>query len=387
MAENLMDLGFIGGQMIGQEQADQSQLRKAQAFFQQTGAEENQAQTAFHRANTQKLQSDAASRQKMLELMVNPGAPDATSSSAAPASLSAPALRMFDAAVRSGNFEDANKYLKTASEISTQEATAEAARARTQVSQAEVAIKRADRAGSLLNGVTNLQTAVAAEAAYQQEFGQSLFGPAGYTPENVDFLRKAALTVKQRADLQAKEIDQKATERRDSVQASLANARISLLKAQKSLATVREEAVGKVTGTKAVPVPNEQQTRAVRGVLVEKFGVGTTDEGMKVAALAIASRANALRLATPGLDFEAAVQRALASAEREGDIQIEKNTFRPNAMKFLGAGKLPETAMALPPVKDRIVGRYYQTPKGIGKYLGNGQFEAVPTPLPAEDDE
>lgn len=148
---------------------------------------------------------------------------------------------------------------------------------------------------------------------------------------------------------------------------------------------VTEKAGGRVAAGKPVGYPSEKSITDAERLILGSLPEGTTLDGSRDMAVQVAAEARALTQQIPGLDPAAAMQRALSAAKLRGDIQVGKppGLFSKAKATFVGAGRMPETAIQATRDTKFIEDRYYITPKGMMQFKGGGFHPVEGAPMPA----
>jgi hypothetical protein len=197
-----------------------------------------------------------------------------------------------------------------------------------------------------------------------------------YSPELVQQLRSAAIATKDQADLKIKESNANSLRGFRKLRLDQHDTTNELAERRVAVAEAREERVAKTGGGKAVASPQTGEIQQAARLIKGDFKDLDSTELMN-AAFSIAAEAKALRAQNRGLDAETALGKAYATARSRGDFKEvgEKGTFRDTRKPtFVGGGRTPDTAIAVPADSKKLVtGRYYSNKAGaVAKWTGAG---------------
>jgi hypothetical protein len=210
-----------------------------------------------------------------------------------------------------------------------------------------------------------------------------------YNPAYVERIRGLALSEKDRLHAQQEAL-------RTGIQASNAGslnavrqARISLIEAQKANYEARTDnevknggRTGKSTAV-GTPLPREQ--RDARDVLSQQYP-GLPPQELDLAGLQVASEAKALIKASPGLDWNSALNRASANAAK--DMSTVSKIWGADTRTFRN-GATP--AVAIPFTRGMKIepGKHYTANGRVAVGTADGKLRVTdaPTAAPADDDE
>lgn len=307
------------------------------------------------------------------------------------------------AAVQSGLPEKGTKLMNMASQMRARQATERFNDARGARYEALTIKDHAERAGNLFSTVID-------QASHDRAMMQALSEGIDVSQIPQDFeqarpllkqITDASVDVAKRAELTLHEIDttsrlntKEEEKRRNKVRDALDKARTALAEeriARLKQAGVTGPAVGKAT----------KDDRSAVGALLKEAGISMDADQLTLAKQGIASRAKEMVRENRALGMDQALRRALAEAQKNGDITPSSpglfgTQLGGGKSKFLGGGRTPLTPLPFPfqpgqkpdPSK-MVVGRYYQGPAGIGKWTGKAMsmVGGADTPDGIGDDE
>lgn len=261
----------------------------------------------------------------------------------------------------------------------------------------------------LLGNVSDESSWRASNALFEQMTGHpSMYKNQPYSPELVDQIRRQSVRIKDQLDLQVKEYE--AQTRRDNAKSNrdFRDFRKEYVQKNYNLRKQREDRLTKAGGSKAdVGAPTKGELDRAEDIVKKKYSHLPDDE-LSDAGYAIAARARALRKTTPGLDADAAMERAMAEADANGEFKTTNELYVPS-LPFLGGstdthftsrsrapatqgGKTPQTAIAVPAnPAERQMNSYYTVNGKVYQWKGKG-WAAVNTgpstaaPVPESDD-
>lgn len=407
MAQDLISLGFGGGQIIGRQADDAARTsaldqlktmgevagqpaRNELALFHAELYREEAAAKKHERVVAEKMQ-EAITRRFGSASAISVGA-DGTN-----ASLASFPLVMSQIAAEAGSPEKAEKFLEAAVRTMSHEAARDSSRAKLVRDALTAQAKKMDIGGSLLNGVTDQATADEAERRYKQATGESLFEGRPYSQGLVDFMKQGALSTKEALDLRLRESEQDRRKREDSSQEALRESNRVLNEARTRLADARRDNLTKVEG-KPVGSPTRTEINSALDLIRDEFKDAKL-EGTSVAAVEIAARAKEMLKTNRAIpNFGVALRSAMAEAKQAGDFEKQAagivdsiNPFAKDSIKFKGGGKTPSSALPVTPdTKNPIKGRYYSPTTGaqVGKvFQWNGsKYVLVPGVVPQQAD-
>lgn len=202
-------------------------------------------------------------------------------------------------------------------------------------------------------------------------------------PEAIQMLRDQAISAKDQATLQLREMDNESRQvDRDNRAAE--RRRANAIAEGKLRETARHnEVMEKQGGKDAATAPTAAERATVEAVVINEVFGGKIPKGKSESALlagvaSIASRAKQLVKETRGLSWDAAVTQAVVESQAAGDWNTEDDSwFGEDTRTFDGKGKTPETAMPIPESqKDRKVGRYYIMSDGTPAKWNGSNFVA-----------
>jgi len=264
----LTNLGFGGGQIIGQAADDAariaalSQLQKQGEINAQPGEDQlRKAHARLYNANAAKEEKEAATgAAAALEMQrrFGPGGAARAGVTDGKVPLTAFPLAMADIYIAAGSPTKAMKSVDEASKIASQEAQQVAAAARAGRDRSLDRIRTLEFGAQLLTGVDSPEAAARAEAAYKAETGKSLFEGQPWTPELGQFMRERAMRVVDSENLKLRreaEERRAATERQQEV---LRNSTVKLNEARTRQAILRADRIEKDVGKPPnAPNPND----------------------------------------------------------------------------------------------------------------------------------
>lgn len=269
-------------------------------------------------------------------------------------------------------------YYKNAATINKDEQALAKDRADTAKSSAEATLKQADIVGEKLGSAQSAEQwnqgllEMQQSGAFTPEQIQH-FAAIPYHPAAVAHLRDAALTVKDKADLQIKQADQDFNVSRAQSEDVYRAAQLSIDRARLE-EEKRKNQIDKKTGATA---PTSEQVKSAKAAIVQTVFQGTPPENtdaLEAGSFDIASRAQDLVRNNKGLSWQTAINRAVAESDQAGDWEVHKGGwFSDDTTTFSGVGKTPDDAMPLPdkPTPDSLKkGRWYITAKGRGQWDG-----------------
>lgn len=291
--------------------------------------------------------------------------------------------RLAQSAIGQGKYQQALDITGKTSLVRQHVASADASVARSAYNRFKTQADQAAKFAATLEGVTDEATWAAANQLFSMETGQpSPWAALRYNPQMVQNLQAAQLSVKDKAELGMKEVQQESLEsfrRRRLAQHDTTNA---LSAGRLNISRHREERLSKEGGGKEIAGPSKTGIAQASRLIKQDFpALGESAEELTTAASAVASTARRLMRANKALDEETAIQQAYAQERRDGSFQVEKGGwFSSDKTKFQGAGKTPETPMALPLVggapdaAKMIKGRWYASKDGtrVGQWNGSG---------------
>lgn len=197
-----------------------------------------------------------------------------------------------------------------------------------------------------------------------------------YDPRFVKQIQDASMTHKERLEAERKALADEERIRYHDL----------MLEARERLAQIRENynaiiaaknsgATKKAEG-KPIAFPNQEQ-RDLAMKYVQNQSPDLEREDQQMAGTALAEQARRLVQIRPGLTYSEALPEAYNEVKKDF-VEQEKWGGLSKKLRFMGAGKTPLTAMAVPDdPKTWVVGRYYDNGKGlVGKWDGK-EFQPV----------
>lgn len=283
-------------------------------------------------------------------------------------------------AMGSGMVASGTKLATDASKIRLN--TAQTSRANSQsVNQQALAAKtELEMTDRLLSGVKDEDSWNAANALFEQMTGRkSPLDGVPYNPALVQQLQQSTLTMKDRIDLHIKQYNADTARANQESNSNFREFRKGILRNEEDLRQQREDRLRKQGGkTSDVGVPGKTELDHAADSITGAFPDLPTEE-VNNAAYTLASRARAIRKTTPGLDADAAMDRALAEAKAAGQFQTLNDTYHVLGMDtgvskgptthFKKSGNVDGSATGntqanpftdIPAADKRVVGGYYK---------------------------
>lgn len=295
-------------------------------------------------------------------------------------------------AVGSGFVTKAEDLAKTSALLRTREAAQLKSNVDTKLGALKVVRDNAELTSQLLGGVNDPESWARANALYTFQTGQpSPFSNMTYSPELVERLNQAALSAKERADLEEKKLTRTATAEYRRSRLDQINEQNDLRRQRIEQAAAREERLAKGGGGKGVSAPAKSETdQAVR--LIKKDFDGLEAADMNDAAFSIASDARALRRSNPALNPAMALQQAYAAAKEAGDFAVLPRKALgmdvPGTSKpvYQGRGKTATLPAPVPTDKGVLAkGKFYINPAGAVAQWNGKAFVPVSRPLSSDN--
>jgi len=287
------------------------------------------------------------------------------------------------AAAGAGLVTKAQTTAKAAAELRDREASALSAQTAAALNQVKIVREQANLTGQLLGGVTDQASWDRANALYTFQTGQpSPFANTSYHPERVRSLEQAAITAKERADIEHTRLTREATERFRDARLDQHNTANYIREQQLKLNRETERRRAKQGGGRQISSPRIEDVDRAAAMLRRDYGKEAfSSEDLEDTANAVASRAKELQNMNRALGIDAALQQAYT--EVAPDIEQTpgvKFLYGPKA-RYKGRGKTPETARPLPvkPSAENLEkDRYYVNSQGVvGRWTGK-KMELVP---------
>jgi len=306
------------------------------------------------------------------------------------------------AAFNAGLTKDGLAMTKAAGTLRLQQVQGLTAAQRALAAQGKQRIAAFETSAQLMSGAKDQGQWERAIELSEDVTGQpSPFRGMPFTPENQRLAVSGALKLKDQIGIEQKDAELKLREKRDQIDAGYKEflKRIRTREVElKETAEARRAKQGTTGRMGNDRFPNSAETQAAAALIKSEFpDIGADDEGkiqLTNAAVAIAADAKARVKAIPGLDAATALQQAM-NAHRADFGQgedggggffgaLKRHTIGgKKRVTFTGGGKSPETAIAPPMLDGKLDpaqlkdGRYYSTPKGPARYLGDGKWELV----------
>jgi hypothetical protein len=281
--------------------------------------------------------------------------------------------RLARASAGAGLTSKAQELAKTAALLRSREEAAAASRSTARLNAIKLTRERADLTGQLLTGVNDQASWQRANVLWEIYTGESSpFAKQPYSPELVERVRQAALTAKEKADLDDKYATAKATREYRGRRLGQLDTQNEIRRARLKLLQEREERLKKGGTGRSVASPNKTEISQAETLIKRDFA-GLKGAELEEAAFNVAAEAQALKKANPALSSSMALQQAYNTAREAGDFQETGGAFRPGT-KYIGTGKTAETAITtVPAAPERIVGRYYLGAGGaVARWTGKG---------------
>lgn len=277
----------------------------------------------------------------------------------------------------SGYITKAQEVAKTAATLRARAAAADSSANSAALSRIRAAQRDSQLVGQLFGNVTDQASMDRAVDLYEFRTGQrSELRGAQYDPTLIRRVQDEAITAKDRADLQEKELTRDAQKRYRDARLGQIDTQNNIRQQRVDLERQREERLAKQGGGKAITAPSQQEQSQAERLVKQDFS-GMESRDAKDAAYSIAAEARALRRANPALDANQALQQAYAAAKAAGDFQTDEGFGGIGIKKkttYTGRGKTPDLPASLPPKKAALQkGRYYTNPQGqVARWNGTG---------------
>jgi hypothetical protein len=292
--------------------------------------------------------------------------------------------KLAENAAGAGLTEEARKLAGTASQLRQREAAAVSSRVNAIKTNLEIVRSRANLIGQLLADVNPNDEASwrRANELFEFETGEpSPYTDQPYSPALVDQVRRAALTVKERADIADKAATRAATKNYRSARLRQLDRANEIRKQEAETRKAAEERRAKGGGGKSVTSPNRDEQDQAERLIKGDFGKLDAAD-LEDASFSIASEARALRRANPALSPSMAIRQAYNEAVKAGDFPADTSGLFGEKRRFTGRGKTPETAfITVPEASKRLKGRYYTGAGGqVARWTGSG-WSVIDRPL------
>jgi hypothetical protein len=290
--------------------------------------------------------------------------------------------KLADNAAGAGLTEEARKLAGTASLLRQREAAAIASRASTIKTNLDIVRSQADLTGQLLADVNDEASWRRANELFEFQTGEpSPYAGQPYNPALVDQIRRAALTVKERADITDKAATRAATKNYRDARIRQLDADRKIRQQEADTRKAAEERRAKSGGGRSVTSPNRDEQDQAERLIKGDFGKLDAAD-LEDASFSIASEARALRRANPALSPSMAIRQAYNEAVKAGDFPADTSGLFGEKRRFTGRGKTPGTAfITVPETGKRIKGRYYTGAGGqVARWTGSG-WSVIDRPL------
>lgn len=339
------------------------------------------AQTQGQQLQNQQAALQLQEQQRMSQLM----AQAATNPEEAKKSPADKMEDMANLALSAGLTASGSKLATDAAAVRLKEAQTLHANAQTFEQQSLAAKTELDTVTRLLQGVNDQASWDAANGLFEQITGRkSPFKGMEYNPVVVSSLQQSALSLKDKLDLAIKQQRANSQQANDESNISFRNFRKGILEQDLQIKQNREDRLRKTGGKNAdIGAPGKGELDHAADVIQAAYPDLPQDE-INSAAYTVAARARALRKTTPGLDADAATQRALL--ESRARFQTVNDSYRilgvavPGTSRkethFASTGNAPRgtpgTPQPVPTDKNKLVkGQTYRSSSGqVGTWNG-----------------
>lgn len=285
-------------------------------------------------------------------------------------------------AFKAGAVDKGMKYTQAAALIRQRESAAQTNYLRQRKLELDAQKGEADLVGRLLADVNDDASWQRAMQLYTYQTGrQSPYAGLPYSSGLRDALMKQSLSVKDRLSLEEKEL-------MDSNQRDFRARRLAqhdqeerTREARLGVERDKEARLAKNGAGKAATGPRKAEVDQAM-VMIKRDYSGMSDEDTATAGYSVAAQAKELARRNPGLSMDEALQQAYNQAVVRGDFQnVPGGVFRSSTSKYIGGGKSPATAIAVPQDQKAMVkGRWYRNSKGdVARWTGT-VFEPVAKP-------
>lgn len=288
--------------------------------------------------------------------------------------------KMAELAMGAGLTAQGSKLATEAAGIRLKEAQSVHAQSQSINQQALAAKTELEMTDRLLNGVNDQQSWDAANSLFKQMTGRpSPFEGMDYNPTFVAHLQQHTLSLKDKLDLGIKQYNANTARENADSNKSFREFRQGVLTKDAETRRMREDRLQKGGGKNAdVGVPGKTELDGALSSIKSQFPNLPADEANS-AAFSIASRARALRKATPGMDADQALDRAIIEAKAQGQLSTVDDTYKVLGIPVMGgkhshyskggtgdgAGSNPgNPIVGSPPEPQRKVGSYYKNSQG-----------------------
>lgn len=295
--------------------------------------EQSLASKALMSAQTGKFNAEAEELRGMQEVMkgvMTPG-PVGEGGQPSPAERRSMADLMDKAALGAmerGYVVKGQKLAEDASQIRQREASAKASATTAQLNQIKAVRENAELQGQLFGGVQSEQDWRRANALFTFQTGMpSPYEGVTYSPEVVTQIRDAALSEKEKADLEEKRLTRTSTEGYRVARLNQHETALRISKARQAVEEAAEARRQRETGGRAAAgTPTTEELSQVKRII--KLGGVETDkigaESLNSTAFSIASRARELQQGNRALGRDQAIRQAYDEAKAAGDLNVER---------------------------------------------------------------
>lgn len=339
------------------------------------------AQTQGQQLQNQQAALQLQEQQKMSQMM----AQAATNPREAAKSPADKMEDMAQLALNAGLTASGSKLATDAAGVRLKEAQSRHANAQTFEQQSTAAKAELDTVTRLLQGVNDQASWDAANGLFEQIMGRkSPFQGMEYNPAVVSSLQQSALSLKDKLDLAIKQQRANSQQANDESNISFRKFREGVLAQDLRIKQSREDRLRKTGGKNAdIGAPGKSELDHASDLVQEAYPDLPQDE-LNSAAYTVAARARALRKTTPGLDADAATERALL--ESRAQFQTVNDSYHilgvpvPGTSRkethFSRTGKAPRgnpgTPQPVPADKGKLVkGQTYRSASGqVGTWNG-----------------
>lgn len=370
-----MDLGMSFLAPIAQQQQIDQRAQLFPAELAQKAGQVNlqAAQTQHYQAQTAGIQAKTEQDKKAAALMAQ-ALGSGLLASEEDSTISEKLMRVASIQAQAGQITAAGATMNRASAAAAHEAASRAQLVAQGLSEFKMVTAQAKAVAESLANVEDQASLDLANAAYEQQYGEpSPMAGKAYDPDEVEQMRTAALSTKDRAQLAGQQAERmsKDANRRSAIANRLANQGLN----ERRLALAKEKAAKdkKIAG-KDVGSPTTAESLAAER-LIQAAGLAEGVE-LETAAFDVAAQARALRKGNPGMTMDDALRQALATKQAAGE-------FTPgDPGKIFGIGKVaPKYNPALPLPKsgkrtDLIPGKVYRDDSGATRKWTKDGWEA-----------
>jgi len=289
---------------------------------------------------------------------------------------------------KAGSAKVATEALQRANAALLQRAQANRALTEAEKSQAEGKIKQRTDFAGMLGTVTDQAGLDRANTLYEQMFAEpSPMRGQAFEAGKVKAFADSTLTANQRLTAEVRRIEERGRNWSRAETARHNKVTEALNMQDHTIRRDREKRLEKAGGRSAGTFSLTQLREAGR-ILKDNL---PDLEGMQLerAKDVLASRASEIRRGNPAIGWDMALQQAYNEEVESGSFKIEQREFIgikiPGTGKrtFVGGGTTAETALEPPLAGDRPdiskfrKDRWYRTPAGVRRYLGDNKWEAA----------